>query len=230
MTRVYLMIVLLSIALFTAACANTPADPTAAPTAEVENDMNAVSVATEPVEAPTETEVITEAAAAPTATEIVTEAAAPAETVSERPAWQTMELTDARTGETFTLADFEGRTVLVEPMATWCTNCRAQLRRVAEVREQLGEEDYVFIALSVEQNITAADLASYTERQGFDWPFALLDNATLQSLVDTFNRSITTPPSTPHFIIRPDGSFTDLFTGAKSVEDLTALLTAESQV
>ena len=33
---------------------------------------------------------------------------------------------DARTGQTFTLADLQGKTVYVEPMATWCTNCRQQ--------------------------------------------------------------------------------------------------------
>ena len=38
------------------------------------------------------------------------------ETFSEdgRPIWQTMELTDARTGESFTLADFDERDVVVK--------------------------------------------------------------------------------------------------------------------
>ncbi|KPK07150.1 MAG: hypothetical protein AMJ56_13680, partial [Anaerolineae bacterium SG8_19] len=43
---------------------------------------------------------------------------------ADRPAWQQLTLTNARTGETFTLADFGGQTVFVEPMATWCSNCR----------------------------------------------------------------------------------------------------------
>jgi hypothetical protein len=36
-----------------------------------------------------------------------------------RPDWLTMPLTNARSGETFTLADFAGKTVFVHPMATW---------------------------------------------------------------------------------------------------------------
>lgn len=45
--------------------------------------------------------------------------------VLDRPAWFSLPLTDARTGETFTLGDFSGQLVFVEPMATWCANCRA---------------------------------------------------------------------------------------------------------
>ena len=37
------------------------------------------------------------------------------------PAWQTSILSDARTGQSFTLADFTGKTVFVDPMATWCS-------------------------------------------------------------------------------------------------------------
>ena len=43
------------------------------------------------------------------------------------PTWQTLPLTNARTGETFTFADFAGKTVFVEPMATWCTNVTTQV-------------------------------------------------------------------------------------------------------
>ena len=48
-------------------------------------------------------------------------ACAQAETApaNPRPDWLTMPLTNARSGETFTLADFAGKTVFVHPMATW---------------------------------------------------------------------------------------------------------------
>lgn len=51
--------------------------------------------------------------------------------------WRTLPLTDARTGDTFTLA---GQTVYVEPMATWCVNCRQQLGRVGEAKAQLDAQ------------------------------------------------------------------------------------------
>ena len=150
--------------------------------------------------------------------------------MSDAPAWMTIPVTDVRSGETFTLADFAGKTVFVEPMATWCTNCRRQLGNVADAKAQLGDsEDVVFVSLSVETNIGDGDLANYTQETGFDWAFAVATPEMLVSLVETFGQSITNPPSTPHFIIRPDGSTTDLTTGYEGPEEILQNLEAESQ-
>ncbi len=131
------------------------------------------------------------------------------------PAWQQISLTNARTGEAFTLADFLGKTVFVESMATWCTNCRQQLNYVREARAQ-ASEDAVFVALSLETNISDATLAQYADDQGFDWLFAVMTPDMLQEMTGAFGRSLTVAPSTPHFIISPDGSHTDLLTGIDS--------------
>jgi thiol-disulfide isomerase/thioredoxin len=150
--------------------------------------------------------------------------------MSDAPAWMTIPVTDVRSGETFTLADFAGKTVFVEPMATWCTNCRRQLGNVSQAKAQLGDsEDVVFVSLSVETNIGDGDLANYTQETGFDWAFAVATPEMLVSLVETFGQSITNPPSTPHFIIRPDGSTTDLTTGYEGPEEILQNLEAESQ-
>jgi len=140
---------------------------------------------------------------------------------TERPDWQNLELTDAQTGESFTLASFEDKTVFVEPMATWCTNCRKQLNNVNSAIPEAGE-DVVFIALSVEGNLADDKLAEYATRQEFDMMFAVATPELLTALVEEFGRKITSPPSTPHFIIRPDGSTTELTTGIEAPEVLLA--------
>ncbi|CAN5811410.1 hypothetical protein BH24DEI2_BH24DEI2_15340 [soil metagenome] len=142
---------------------------------------------------------------------------------SERPAWQNLELTDVATGETFTLGGFEGKTVYVEPMATWCSNCRKQLGNVAAVKPDAGDE-VVFVALSVEGNLPDETLAQYAVKEGFDFTFAVATPELIQALVAEFGRPITSPPSTPHFIIRPDGSTTELKTGFETPEELLAQL------
>lgn len=146
--------------------------------------------------------------------------------MAEPAAWQQMALTDVRSGATFTLADFAGKTVFVEPMATWCTNCRRQLGNVQTARAQLNSDDVVFVALSVETALSNDTLQRYTEDTGFDWHFAVAPPEMLQALVDTFGQSITNPPSTPHFIIRPDGTTTELSTGIESADELIARLQA----
>jgi thiol-disulfide isomerase/thioredoxin len=145
--------------------------------------------------------------------------------MADVPDWQAIELTDARTGETFTLASFSGKTVFVEPMATWCTNCRRQLGNVREARAQFGD-DVVFIGLSLETELSDADLAQYQSDQGFDWTFAVMTPEMLQGLADTFGRSITSAPSTPHFVIRPDGSYTELVTGIDPVDQIVSQIQA----
>ncbi len=144
--------------------------------------------------------------------------------VAQDAAWQTLPLTNARTGETFALADFEGQTVLVEPMATWCVNCRQQLGNLLEARAQLGDE-VTFIALSVETNISDADLARYADEAGFEWTFAVMTPELLRALAADFGRGVAAPPATPHFVIGPDGEAGELLTGLRSPDELVALLT-----
>jgi len=145
----------------------------------------------------------------------------------DRPAWQTLPLVDARTGETFTFADFDGKTVFVEPMATWCTNCRQQLRNVNSARASFDSEQVVFVALSVEVGLGNDTLSTYSQNNGFDWHFAVVTPELLAELVATFGRTVTNPPSTPHFIIRPDGTTTSLTTGIHSVDELVAEIQTE---
>lgn len=130
-------------------------------------------------------------------------------------AWENLPLVNARTGETFTLANFRGKTVFVHAMARWCTTCRGNQRSIREnVIPQLNADDYVFLSLSVETDDTAAQLATYADDNSFPWLFAVATPELLAALNTEFGPSINVPPSTPRFIVRADGSTTGLFTGA----------------
>jgi thiol-disulfide isomerase/thioredoxin len=142
------------------------------------------------------------------------------------PAWQTLALTNARTGESFALSDFAGKTVFVEPMATWCSNCRRQLGNVKDARAQLAAEDVIFDGLSVETTIDDATLAGYADDAGFDWLFAVVTPEMLQELAAEFGPTIANPPATPHFVIRPDGSATELVTGIEPAGEIIAQIQA----
>ena len=144
------------------------------------------------------------------------------------PDWATIPLTDARTGEPFTLADYAGKTLFVEPMATWCTNCRHQIPNVELARTQLDSNQYVFVGLSVAENVDNATLASYVDGQGWNFVFAVAPEALVQGLVDTFGRTAVTPPSTPHFIIQADGTLSEMYTGSHSADELITELKAAS--
>jgi thiol-disulfide isomerase/thioredoxin len=140
--------------------------------------------------------------------------------------WLALPLIDARTGGRFTLADFRGRTVFVEPMATWCSNCRMQQNTVREVRNQLNDDGIVFLSLSVETALSPAQLLTYAERQNYGWSFAVSTPELLEALVGHFGRTVSNPPSTPHFIIAPDGTVSALSTGQHSAEQIISALDA----
>ena len=136
--------------------------------------------------------------------------------------WQTMALTNVRTGESFTLADFAGKTVFVETMATWCPKCRDQLSNVKSAAARANPESAVFVAISVETDLPPATLAQYADDNGFDWTFAVATPAMVQALAETFGQTIANPPATPHFLILPDGTHSDLVTGYESGDQILA--------
>ncbi len=148
-------------------------------------------------------------------------------TMQDLPVWQTMALTDARTGATFTLADFAGKTVFVETMATWCTNCRQQLGNVKDAAARADTAQVVFLAISVETDLVAETLANYANDNSFDWTFAVATPELLRALAETFGQTIANPPATPHFLIYPDGAHGDLVTGIESSDEILASLATQ---
>ena len=88
---------------------------------------------------PNEAQVVTEASTEmPTLVDPTSEPTNVVSSAYNSPDWTNLPLVNARTGDTFTLADFAGKTVFIEPMATWCPNCRAQQ---GYVREAMGSLD-----------------------------------------------------------------------------------------
>jgi thiol-disulfide isomerase/thioredoxin len=192
--------------------ATSTAAPESEPMAEAETDMEMTTP-----EAMSESHAMTE-----TATMDDGESMA----AMDLPAWQTISLTDARTGESFTLADYAGKTVFVETMATWCSNCKQQLSTVKSAVAQADPDKTAFIALSVETDLDPSALAQYADQNGFEWRFAVASRELVQALAATFGTTIVNPPSTPHFILRADGSYTELSTGIHSSDAILAELSA----
>lgn len=116
---------------------------------------------------------------------------------SELAEWQTLTMTDVRTGQEFAVSDFLGCTVYVETMATWCINCMMQMVNVAAALPNLDPERHVVMAISIETQLAPEDLAKYAENSDFDWIFSVASPELLKAIVDAFGRDAVVPSITP---------------------------------
>ena len=112
----------------------------------------------------------------------------------------------------------------MENFATWCSNCRQQLTDTQKAAEAAGE-DAVFVALSVETELEAGDLADYADDNDLpDIRFAVMTPEMLAAVDDALGTSALNPPSTPHVAIAVDGTPGELVTGFESPEEILASL------
>lgn len=66
-------------------------------------------------------------------------------------------------GKPLTLADFKGRTVLLNLWATWCAPCRKEMPDLARLQEMLGGEKFEVVAVSVDRKGAEASAAFLKE-------------------------------------------------------------------
>ncbi|NPV57847.1 MAG: TlpA family protein disulfide reductase [Anaerolineae bacterium] len=218
MSKKFLFVsVLVVLGLFLAAC--SPAAPTA-------DDMME-----KPTEAMAEkpTEIIMEKTAEPTHAAMEGEGEATPEggedAMMEAPAWFSVPLTNAATGETFTIADYKGQVVLVETLAMWCSNCLQQQKQVAALHGQIGDSpDFVSIGIDIDTNENIEDLKGYTASNGFDWIYTVASPDVAREIGNLYGNQFLNPPSTPMLIIDRHGEVHTLPFGIKSADDLQVAL------
>jgi hypothetical protein len=145
--------------------------------------------------------------------------------VMEIPAWFNAELVDVRSGESFHIADFESKVVLVETMAIWCSSCLRQQQQVKALHALLGErDDFISLGLDIDPNEEAKMLKNYTEQNYFDWMYAISPAEVSRELGQLYGAQYLNPPSTPMLIIDRHGEAHMLPFGIKSTEDLFSAL------
>jgi cytochrome oxidase Cu insertion factor (SCO1/SenC/PrrC family) len=145
--------------------------------------------------------------------------------VPETPEWFDMELTDAQTGQVFTINDYAGKVILLETMAMWCPNCVVQANEVRNLHKLLGDpEDFISISLDVDYNEDQASLKEYASGYGFDWHFAVAPLLVARALGNLYTAQYLNPPLSPMMIIDRDGQVHHLEYGLKEAETLKQIV------
>ena len=160
----------------------------------------------------------------PAASGVPAASGAPAVELSQ--AWATAPLVNVATGQTFRIADYAGRVIIIETMAIWCANCKAQQIDVETALGRLPADSVVYVVLDVDPNENAQSLAAYREQNGFTGEYAIAGNEVARSLAAEFGDQVLNPPSTPVIVVGRDGKVTLTAFGSKSPDEIVALAEA----
>lgn len=160
----------------------------------------------------------------PTADVMVDESAM-GEMEDSLPDWYDWEFTDVNSGAVLKVADFQGKVVLVETLAMWCSNCYRQQQEVLRLHTLLGErDDLVSLGIDIDPNEDSQALSSYTAENGFDWVYTVASPEVIEEISVLYGVQYLNPPSTPMLIIDRGGEAHLLPFGIKSAEDLQSAL------
>jgi len=188
-----------------------------------ENNDSSMPEATQTSEVIEAVEPSARATPTPAPTEkLITETAEPVEGEEVvLPKWFKTGITDVRTGERFSIGDQLGKVILVETMAVWCPNCKAQAQQIQELHQLIGQpESILSISLDVDPFEDAQVLSNYQEKNGFDWPFAIAPITIAQQFSKEYGEGYLNPVSTPILLIDPQGQVHPLRLGFKDAEYL----------
>lgn len=132
--------------------------------------------------------------------------------------WRTTELTDVRTGETFTVDQFD-KPVILESFAVWCPTCTRQQKEIRELHQDIGD-DAISISLDTDPNEDRQKVLDHITANNFDWYYAVAPKEVTQSLIDEFGFSVANAPSAPVVIIDENKNARLLKSGVKSSSEL----------
>ena len=118
----------------------------------------------------------------------------------EEPDWLDYELTDARTGGTFRVRDFEGRPVLLEAFAVWCPTCLKQQHETLKLYLEEGDR-IVHISLDVDPNEDRETVREHMQSNGFEWYSAVAPTDMTQKLIDEFGITVVSAPAAPVVLV-----------------------------
>jgi len=79
-------------------------------------------------------------------------------------------------GQPIRLADYAGKVVLLDFWATWCGPCRMSIPHLIDLQEELGEERFQVVGISLDR-APAATVQAFAEKMGITYPIAMGDAA-----------------------------------------------------
>jgi thiol-disulfide isomerase/thioredoxin len=141
--------------------------------------------------------------------------------------WMDTEMTNAITGETFTLHQLaDGKPIVVHLIATWCPACNAQFGQSTTFLETYPEKAHVLL-IGIDKSEASAAIADYVVNKGYAGVFTTAEAPVIQGFIDLFGQEVMT--SIPQTIIINGNNLAYLGPGVVKAADIVSRIDAMSQ-
>jgi thiol-disulfide isomerase/thioredoxin len=84
-------------------------------------------------------------------------------------------------GKKVSLADYKGKSVLVNFWATWCAPCKIEMPWFEEFRKQYAAQDFVILGVTADPDAGKDTIAKVAQKTGVTYPILLGTDATMSS-------------------------------------------------
>jgi thiol-disulfide isomerase/thioredoxin len=126
-------------------------------------------------------------------------------------------------GRRFRLADYAGKTVILELWASWCPSCRAQAPHLVRLKNEYADQpDVEIVALSTEDPAASGDKVRQAARElGMNYVTGFIPRDLARTFAKTQNGGGIPIPQT--LVITPDGKIAKHTVGFDPANDLPAI-------
>ncbi len=114
-------------------------------------------------------------------------------------------------GQTVKLSDYRGKVVMLNFWATWCPPCRAEMPSMERLYKLMAGEDFVMLALNVEEN-GGQTVKAFLKSSPHTFPVLLDEDAKAQNTYRVFRFPET-------FIISREGVIMNHILGAREWDE-----------
>jgi len=127
------------------------------------------------------------------------------------------------TGKQHTLSSYRGKNVMITFWATWCPPCQMEIPHLKELRRTIGEDKLIMLAITNEKPDM---IKKFTDRNRLNYTVLLENNDMPEPF--GFNRVYRTSGVPSSFFIDPQGRIKLATTGLIPINNIKAILQAET--